>query len=347
MMMEQTDSRETIAPVNRRFVEPPAGAWKRIGRWFSRLAGQGRRQYLSRLRPGYVERDREVRRGECRSCGSCCDLTFHCPFLDPEKTLERCTHYEKRTRTCRDFPIDALDLRLTRVPCGYWFEGGGEKAPMRIPLARYGIREIVLFGGLAGAGVVLSAFWFWYLAPVFGVALGFVLFFFRDPERRVPSVPDVLVSPADGKVVEIGEVDEPKFLGQRARRIGIFMSPLNVHVNRAPCDGEVEAVAYRPGRFLGAYKQLASSENERTSLLLRNAAGGRTRVLVRQIAGVVARRIVCDVAVGERLERGQRFGMVKFGSRAEVYVPADSGFEWSVRVGQRVRGGETVLGVFR
>jgi phosphatidylserine decarboxylase len=294
-----------------------------------------------------VKRVREARRGECRSCGSCCDLTFHCPFLDPEKTLERCTHYEKRSRTCRDFPIDALDLWLTRVPCGYWFEGGGEKAPMRIPLARYGIREIVVFGGLAAAGMVLSAVYFWYLAPAFAVGLGFVLFFFRDPERRVPSVPDVLVSPADGKVVEIGEVDEREFLGQRAHRVGIFMSPLNVHVNRAPCDGEVEAVAHRPGRFLKAYKESASSENERTSLVLRNAAGGRARIVVRQIAGVLARRIVCDVAVGDRVERGQRFGMVKFGSRAEVYVPADSGFEWSVRVGQRVRGGETVLGVFR
>ena len=347
MIMEQTDSRETIAPVNRRFAEPPDGAWKRLGRWFSRLAGQARRQYLSRLRAGYVERVREVRRGKCRSCGSCCDLTFYCPFLAPQKTLERCTHYEKRSLTCRDFPIDSLDLWLTRVPCGYWFEGGGEKAPMRIPLARYGIREIVLFGGLAAAGVMLSAVYFWYFAPAFAVGLGFVLFFFRDPERRVPSVPDVLVSPADGKVVEIGEVDEPEFLGQRARRIGIFMSPLNVHVNRAPCDGEVEAVEHRPGRFLGAYKESASSENERTSLVLRNAAGGRTRVLVRQIAGVLARRIVCDAAVGDRLERGQRFGMVKFGSRAEVYVPAGSGLEWSVRVGQRVRGGETVLGVFR
>ena len=347
MMMEPTDSRVSIAPVNRRFVEPPDGTWKRLVRWFSRLAGQVRRQVLSRLRPGYVERVRETRRGECRSCGSCCDLTFHCPFLDPEKTLERCTHYEKRPRSCRDFPIDALDLGLTQVPCGYWFEGGGEKAPMRIPLARYGIREIVLFGGLAAAGVVLSAAYFWYLAPAFAVGLGFVLFFFRDPERRVPSAPDVLVSPADGKVVEIGEVDEREFLGQRAHRVGIFMSPLNVHVNRAPCDGEVEAVAHRPGRFLAAYKESASRENERTSLVLRGAAGGRTRVLVRQIAGVVARRIVCDAAVGERLERGQRFGMVKFGSRAEVYVPADVGFAWSVRVGQRLRGGETVLGEFR
>jgi len=347
MTMEQTDSRVTIAPVNRRFADPPAGPWKRLGRWVSRLAGQGRRQCLSRLRPGYVRRVRETRRGECRSCGSCCDLTFYCPFLNPEKTVERCTHYEKRPRTCRDFPVDALDLRLTRAPCGYWFEGEGEKAPMRIPLARYGIREIVLFGGLAAAGAALSAAFFWYLAPAFAVGLGFVLFFFCDPERRSPSHPDVLLAPADGKVVQIDEVDEPEFLGQRAHRVGIFMSPLNVHVNRAPCDGEVEAVEHRPGRFWRAYKESASSENERTSLVLGKAAGGRTRILVRQIAGVLARRIVCDVAVGDRVERGQRFGMVKFGSRAEVVVPADSGLEWSVRLGQRVRGGETVLGVFR
>ena len=345
--MEHAEGQATVAPPNRRFLEQPVGAGKRLGRWFSRLAGQARRQYLSRLRPAYVQRVRRMRRGECRSCGACCDLTFHCPFLDPDKTEERCTHYEKRTRTCRDFPIDALDLRLTRVPCGHWFEGRGEKSPMRIPLAGYGIRELALFGGAAVGGIVLSAIFLWYLVPVFAAGLLGVLFFFRDPERRVPADEDALVSPADGKVVQVDEVEEPEFLGGRAHRVAIFMSPLNVHVNRAPCDGEVEAVVHRPGRYLAAYRTDASDCNERTSVLLRDAVGGRTRVLVRQIAGVLARRIVCDAQKGERLARGQRFGMVKFGSRAEVYVPVAAGFACAVRVGQRVRAGETILGRFR
>ena len=345
--MEPKDAPETVAPANRRFVAPPVGAGKRLGRWFSRLAGQARRQVLSRLRPGYVRRVRQLRGGACRSCGSCCDLTFHCPFLDPRKAEERCTHYEKRTRTCRDFPIDALDLRLTRVPCGFWFEPGGEKPPMRIPLARYGVRELALFGGVAVAGIVLAAIFFWYAAPLFALALGFVLLFFRDPERRVPAEALALVSPADGKVVQVDEVEEREFLGKRAHRIAIFMSPLNVHVNRAPCDGEVAAVAHRPGRFRAAYRPDAADGNERMSLLLSQAVGGRTRVLVRQVAGLMARRIVCDAAVGERLARGQRFGMVKFGSRAEVVVPVSAGFECAVRVGQRVRAGESVLGRLR
>ena len=342
--MEPDDIPEGVAASNRRYAASPAVVMARAGRWVSRLVGQARRQVLSRLRPAYVRRRLADRRGQCRRCGACCDLTFHCPFLDDAR---RCRIYEKRMRTCRDFPMDATDLALTRVPCGHYFEPGPEKDRVRIPLARYGLRELVLFGGLAVAGLVLSAVFFWYLVPLFALALGFVLFFFRDPERRVPSAAEALVSPADGKVVQMDDVEEPEFLGERAHRIAIFMSPLDVHVNRAPCDGEVESVAHRAGGFTGAYKAAASAENERTSLLLRQAAGGRTRVLVRQIAGLVARRIVCDAAVGDRLARGQRFGMVKFGSRAEVYVPVASSFQCAVRVGQRVRAGETILGSFR
>jgi hypothetical protein len=107
-----------VAEVNRPFIASPTCPMSRAWRWTMRLVGQVRRQYLSRLRPGYVARMRELRRGKCRCCGSCCDLTFHCPYLSPENS---CKHYEKRTLTCRDFPLDALDLRLTRVPCGQYF----------------------------------------------------------------------------------------------------------------------------------------------------------------------------------------------------------------------------------
>ena len=120
-----TDSTPDIAPVNRPYADDPAGLVDRMGRWFMRLAGQARRQYLSRLRPGYVARLRRSRRGDCRQCGSCCHLTFRCPFWQDDGL---CSHYDRRTLTCRDFPIDALDLRLTRVPCGYWFETEPEDA---------------------------------------------------------------------------------------------------------------------------------------------------------------------------------------------------------------------------
>jgi len=217
---------------------------------------------------------------------------------------------------------------------------------MRIPLATYGIRELVLFGGLAAAAIALSAVFAPYLVPLFVLALGFVLWFFRDPERRIPSEVGAVVSPADGRVVEAAEADEPRFLGGRTHKIAIFMSPLSVHVNRAPCDGRVEAVEHRPGRYHNAADPAASAENESSALVLGDAAEGRTRLLVRQVAGVLARRIVCQAAVGDRLQRGQRIGMIKFGSRAEVYVPIDSGFQVAVSLGQRVKAGETILGRF-
>jgi phosphatidylserine decarboxylase len=217
---------------------------------------------------------------------------------------------------------------------------------VRIPLTKYGVRELLLFGGSASAGIAASAaIGWWYLAPVFVLALVFVLSFFRDPSRRIPEEPGVVVAPADGKVVEVTQVDEPPLLKVPSHKIAIFMSPLNVHVNRAPCGGEVETVEYRPGRHHNAQDQEASSENEAVAMVIR-AADGRARVLVRQVAGVLARRIVCAAAAGERVERGQRFGMIKFGSRAEVYVPVEAGFEVRARLGQRVRAGETVLGRF-
>ena len=215
---------------------------------------------------------------------------------------------------------------------------------MRIPLTEYGVREMLLFGGFSAAGAVGAPFvgW-WYVAPIFVLALAFVLSFFRDPSRRVPQEAGLLVSPADGRVVEVAQVDEPEFLKAAAHKIAIFMSPLNVHVNRAPCSGDVEVVEHRPGRYHNAENPAASSENESVAMLIKGAEG-QTRVLVRQVAGILARRIVCAAVAGDRLERGQRFGMIKFGSRAEVYVPVEAGFEVQARLGQRVKAGETVLG---
>jgi len=197
------------------------------------------------------------------------------------------------------------------------------------------------------AGAVVAAVWAWYLAPVFAAVLVFVVAFFRDPARQVPAEAGALVAPADGTVTEIAEAVEPQFLRAPAHKIGIFMSLASVHVNRSPCAGLVEAVEHRPGRFLDARDAAASAENESTAVVIGDAEGRGIRVLVRQVAGVLARRIVCAAAVGDRLERGQRFGMIKFGSRVEVYVPVEAGFDVAVKFGDRAKGGETVLGRFR
>ncbi len=169
----------------------------------------------------------------------------------------------------------------------------------------------------------------------------FVLFFFRDPERRPPpGASDLLLAPADGKVVEVVELEnEPLYLKGPARRISIFLSPLDVHVNRIPADGIVEWVRYVPGEYLVAWHPKASEKNERSEIGLRHPSG--TRILFKQIAGVLARRIVFHLKEGDAVQAGQRFGIVKFGSRMDVLVPPQ--VTLTVQIGDRVRAGETVL----
>lgn len=211
---------------------------------------------------------------------------------------------------------------------------------MRLPLTPHGTRELALFG-LAAAAVGAGAWHLWPpLAVLPALFLLFLLSFFRDPERRPPDDPAAAVAPADGKVTDIGEVDEPHVLGGRALRIGIFLSVFDVHVNRAPLDGEVTRVLYTPGRFLDARRPECAAENEAN---LAGFAGPRGPFAVRQVAGLIARRIVFPLRVGDRVARGQRMGMIKFGSRTELLVPADAPVQVAVEVGQRVRGAETVL----
>jgi len=211
---------------------------------------------------------------------------------------------------------------------------------MRIPLTPHGVRELALFGGLfvvLGAG----AFLLHPLAALpFAALTLFVLSFFRDPERNPPEDAAAAVAPADGKVTDIGEVDEPEAVGGRALRIGIFLSVFDVHVNRAPLDGALRLVRYQPGRFLDARDPRSRDENEAN---LAGFEGPHGPFAVRQVAGLVARRIVFPFQEGMAVRRGQRLGMIKFGSRTELLVPAGAPVEVAVKVGQRVRGGETVL----
>jgi phosphatidylserine decarboxylase len=176
-------------------------------------------------------------------------------------------------------------------------------------------------------------------ALALGALAAFMVFFFRDPERAVPTTPRAILAPADGKVMAVGPVADDPFVGP-AQAVSIFLSPLDVHVNRSPLAGLVVGVEYRPGAKMAAYRAEASEQNERTSIAIQ---GDGARVVVRQIAGVLARRIVCRVSPGDRLSSGERFGLIKFGSRTDLIVPASARLQ--VKAGDRVRGGETVMGV--
>ena len=205
-----------------------------------------------------------------------------------------------------------------------------------LPIAAEGWGFILVPFALA----VLLAWAGWVKAALgLGVVAAFMAFFFRDPERIAPSIPGAILAPADGRVVAVRVgVDDP-FVG-RAQAVSIFLSPLDVHVNRSPLAGLVVGVEYRPGAKMAAYRPEASDQNERATIAIQGEAA---RVVVRQIAGVLARRIVCRVRPGDKLASGERFGMIKFGSRTDLIMPAS--VRLSVKPGDRVRGGSTVVGV--
>ena len=208
---------------------------------------------------------------------------------------------------------------------------------MRIPVAPEGWRFI--FPPAVAACMLVLMGW-WGAAGIFAVAALAFLGFFRDPERTPPEVAGAVLAPADGKVMDVADVDD-QWVGP-AVRLSIFLSPLDVHVNRAPTAGLVRGVEYVAGRFLAAYRSEASELNERCTVALE---GDSARIGVRQIAGVLARRIVCRVRPGDKLEAGERYGMIRFGSRTDLIVPR--GTIVRTRVGDRVKGGESIMAVLR
>jgi len=206
-------------------------------------------------------------------------------------------------------------------------------------LASEGYPFIIVFA-------VLTAITYIFVNPwVAIIPLGvtfFMAFFFRDPARNIPEGEGLFMSPADGKVILIKNIFEKDYLKSDTKEISIFMSPLNVHVNRAPCDGKVIDVKYSPGKFMAAYKDDASIRNENIVMIIDGKEG---RVLVRQVAGFLARRAVCKAKVGDALRRGERYGIIKFGSRLDVYLPKDA--EVNVKLGDKVKAGETVIAVMK
>ena len=158
--------------------------------------------------------------------------------------------------------------------------------------------------------------------------------FFRDPHRTPPDEPGVVLSPADGRVVEVASTEDSGSV------VRIFLSPLDVHINRSPVAGRISSIHYRKGRFLAAYKEAASRMNEQNDLVIKTSTGDNFRVV--QIAGILARRIVCWPKTGDTIYAGERFGLIQFGSRTDLYFP--EGYDIPVKVGERVRGGETIVG---
>ena len=217
---------------------------------------------------------------------------------------------------------------------------------MRLPISRYGLREVSLFTFILSLLFLLSLYLFPAASfkigsPILLTAIAFVFYFFRDPERPILKNERNLLAPADGRVMEITTVDEKEFLHKEATKISIFMSLFDVHVNRMPCSGRVEHLRHMNGRFLDARRKEASVENE-CNLIGLVMTGGR-QLLMKQIAGIIARRIVCPLSSGDYLEQGQRFGMIKFGSRVEVFIPKEIPCKVLVKEGQKVRAGLTVL----
>jgi len=208
-----------------------------------------------------------------------------------------------------------------------------------IPVAAEGWPFII---PLAVVTVLLFALG-WRTTAVVVLALTlFVLFFFRDPERPVPEGAGIVVSPADGRVIIVTDHYEGDYLKTDVKKISIFLSVFNVHVNRIPLGGTVEQVQYHPGKFLVASVDKASTDNEQTAVLI---SQGKHKVLVKQIAGLIARRIVCYAKPGDTVATGERYGLIRFGSRVDIFLPKNA--DIMVKVGDRIKGSRDVIGVLK
>lgn len=280
--------------------------------------GRLRRALLGRFRPTYVRSMLAKRQGVC-----------------PEHDAD---------------VIDPRDLKYLRNVCDLHFKPEDDHFQWRgrLGLARYGLAELVIFtmaflalsGLVAALGRLVHGGYWLALIPLTLVWLE-IVYFFRDPERIIAPEENALVSPADGTVTHVEEVDEPDFPGGRCLRISIFLSIFNVHVNRLPRAGTIVQVCYFPGAYLDARDPASAVRNEQLWIDLREPNGRRVRV--KQISGAIARRIVCWLKEGESLAKGERLGMIKLGSRTDLLIAADQVKEVSVRVGDKVCGGTTVL----
>ncbi|NLF70118.1 MAG: phosphatidylserine decarboxylase family protein [Candidatus Anammoximicrobium sp.] len=292
-----------------RSIQPGGGVCMRIELGW----GYVRRWWLRRFRRSYVRRMETLRQGDENRCPH--------PVLDPR------------------------DVKFYRNQGGYRWDVADDPFAWRdrLPWARVGLAELVLLGGGCLFLTLLAVWLYWPVSFVPAVLGLFIVSFFRNPRRRIPGEPGLVVAPADGKVVAIEELPHDDYLGGRAVLIGIFLSIFNVHMNRSPVAARVIGMTYRRGKFLNALRPASAQENEQIAVRLEENAPPHRRMIVRQIAGAIARRIVCWVAPGEDLDRGGQFGMIKLGSRTELVMPWEPGLEVCVRLGDHVRAGSSVL----
>jgi len=215
----------------------------------------------------------------------------------------------------------------------------------KIPIAPWGWKDLNLFGWPLVAAILALLLagkpWCW-IAIVPFVLLLWLISFFRDPARRIPADPKAIVAPADGTVVDITPLAEYDFIGRRSVRIGIFLSIFNVHINRAPTAGRVLDMHYQPGKFLNALRPESADENEYMWIGMERIDVPADRFAVRQISGMLARKIVCTLIAGQKVTPGEKFGMIKLGSRTELVLPADA-VDVTVKVGDKIHAGSDIV----
>lgn len=290
--------------------------------------GRVRRWYLKTFRRRYVERMRALRRGKENRC-----------------------------------PHEVLDPRDLKFHCnqgGYYWDPQDDpfRWRQRLPFAREGLAELVVLSLLGVGGATASGVFAWRAAvPAVGAVLWglsavlaaialLVVWFFRNPPRRIPQDRGAVLAPADGKVVRIEETEHDEFIGGPAVTVGIFLSIFNVHVNRAPVAARVIGLRYRPGKCLNALRPESARENEQLAVRLEASDAPHRRMVVRQITGAIARRIVCRLKPGDELAAGEAFGMIKLGSRTELVLPREEGLNLLVKCGARVKAGSSLIAVY-
>lgn len=223
---------------------------------------------------------------------------------------------------------------------------------MRIPLTKYGWPQVIIVPAMVLTvmaayllfGILLLPAWaIVSIELILAVVLILTLSFFRDPERHCPSDKNILLAPADGTITDIENVEEKNHIGRTAIRLGIFLSIFDAHINRAPCNVKVENITYKKGKYKNAKNPRSGLVNESNELSLIRTDNPEDKLIVRQISGAIARRIVCRVQRGQELSGGEKFGMIKFGSRTELYVPANKNVKCLVKIGDKVKAGLTPL----
>lgn len=288
--------------------------------------GRWRRFWLKTFRRGYVQKMESTRKGDFNPC--------------PHEVL------------------DPRDLKYYENQGGYYWDEQDDPFAYRsrLPFAREGLAELIVlstlfFGGMAVlAGLILSSQVSGILA-ITGWLLVFTLFlfgleivwFFRNPRRKIPEGEGVVVSPADGTFDTIEEIDHHEFIGGPAIEIGIFLSIFNVHINRMPAAGKIIKLTYRPGKCLNALRPESTRENERLEIYLQTPEPTMRPMLVQQITGAIARRIVCRLKPGDELSKGDQFGMIKLGSRTVVVFPKEDGLEILAKPGDKLKAGSSIL----